>query len=130
MKTEHIQKIIDDLGHIRISASKEEKYTAEYLAEECRAMGLNARVETFEVSVTTIHEAHLYANGKEIPCTGYEFCGSGSVEAPLVYLPAVDAAGLTKVKDKIVLIDTTITHFDYHDLLDHGALGIDRKSVV
>ena len=124
MKTEHIQKIIDDLGHIRVSATKEEKYTAEYLAEECRAMGLEARVETFEVPVTTIHEAHLYADGKEVPCRGYELCGSGSVEAPLVYLPAVDAAGLTKVKDKIVLIDTTVTYFAYHDLLDHGAVGI------
>ena len=123
MNLEHIRKIIDEAGHIRVSATREEYETAEYLVRECEAMGIPARIEAFPVPVTEIHEAHLWADGTEIPCTGYELCGSGTVEAPLVYLPAVDAVGLTKVKDRIVLLDTRITTFDYQDMLDAGALG-------
>ncbi|MCR4606944.1 MAG: Zn-dependent exopeptidase M28 [Oscillospiraceae bacterium] len=118
-----IQKIIKDAGHIRVSASKEEKWTAEYLAEKARALGAEARVEPFEVAVTKINDAHLYADGKEVACKAYECCGSGSIEAPLCYIADFDPISLSKVKGKIVLFDGLVSTFNYHDMLDAGALG-------
>ena len=74
MTEEKIREIIERAGHIRVSATKEELETAEFLALQCRAMGLDTHLESFRVPVTRIEEAHLYANGKEIPCRGYELC--------------------------------------------------------
>jgi Zn-dependent M28 family amino/carboxypeptidase len=124
MRKEDIQKIIDDIGHIRISASKEEKYTAEYLRDAALKLGAEkAYVEPFEVPVTTIHKAVLSADGKEIPCKGYELCGSGKIEAPFVYISSFDKANLAKVNGKIVLFDGLVSTFNYHDMLDAGAVG-------
>ncbi|MBR0130217.1 MAG: M28 family peptidase [Firmicutes bacterium] len=123
MTQREIQKIINDVGHIRISASKEEKWTAEYLAETARKLGAEARVEAFDVPVTTINSAKLIADGKEVPCKGYELCGSGEIEAPLCYISEFDPISLSKVNGKIVLIDGGIKTFDYHDMLDAGAVG-------
>lgn len=119
MRKEDIQEIIDDIGHIRISASKEEKYTAEYLRDAALKLGAEkAYVEPFEVPVTTIHKAVLSADGKEIPCKGYELCGSGKIEAPFVYISSFDKANLAKVNGKIVLFDGLVSTFNYHDMLD------------
>ena len=123
MTQREIQRIIREAGNIRISASKEEKWTAEYLAKEAEKLGAKAWVEDFDVPVTTIHTAKLIAGDKEIPCKGYELCGSGEIEAPLVYIADFDPISLSKVKGKIVLADSYPNTWTYHDMLDAGAVG-------
>ena len=123
MKQEKIREILERTDYIRTSGSEEEKTAAGYLAECCREYGVQAALEPFEVETAEILEAVLTADGRDIPCRGYKLCGSGSVEAPLCYLPNTDPASCAQAKGKIVLLDTGITYWVYHDLLDAGAVG-------
>lgn len=118
-----IREVLENTDYIRISGSAEEKKAAEYLKSLCEERGAAAYLESFDVDTAVVHEAVLTADGREIPCKGYKLCGSGSVEAPLCYLPNTDRASLTKAKGKIVLLDTGITYWVYQDLLDAGAVG-------
>ena len=124
MNNRAIRKILKDTDFIHTSGTAEELKVAEYLKAQCEAMGVKAWLESFPVAMATMQDAHLYADGKEIPCEGYRLCGSGEVEAPLVYLPDTDPAALTKAKDSIVLLDGGVRYFVYHDLLEAGAVGI------
>ena len=123
MTNEMIRDILDRTDRVRFSGSAEEKDAAAYLESLCRELGAKAFQESFEVDTAEMHTAVLTADGREIPCRGYRLCGSGSVEAPLCYLPNTDAASLTLAKGKIVLLDTGIPYWVYHDLLDAGAVG-------
>ena len=123
MKQEKIREILERTDYIRTSGSAEEKTAAGYLAECCREYGVQAALEPFEVETAEILEAVLTADGRDIPCRGYKLCGSGNVEAPLCYLPNTDPASCAQAKGKIVLLDTGITYWVYHDLLDAGAVG-------
>ena len=123
MNHEKIRKILDRTDTVRVSGSAEEKAVAEYLKSLCEEQGVSAWLEPFDVDVAEIQKAVLTADGREIPCKGYKLCGSGSVEAPLCYLPNTDPASLSLAKGKIVLLDTGITYWVYQDLLDAGAVG-------
>ena len=123
MKLETIREILEQTDYIRISGSKEEKKAAEYLKNQCEERGIPAKTESFDVETAEIHRASLTAGGKEIPCKGYKLCGSGTIEAPLCYLPNTDPASIALAKGKIVMLDTGITHWIYQDLLDAGAAG-------
>ena len=123
MTLRHIRQILKDTDYIHTGGSAEELKAAETLKSEAEAMGANARLETFPVQMADVKRASLVIDGVEIPCRGYKNCGSGTLEAPLVYIPAQDHITLKSVKDKIVLIDGGLRHFGYHDMLDAGALG-------
>ncbi|MBQ7145557.1 MAG: Zn-dependent exopeptidase M28 [Lachnospiraceae bacterium] len=129
MNKKQVRQILKDTDFIHISGSPEEKKVAEYLKARCEEMGVKAKLESFEVAVADVKAASLtvkLANGqeKEIPCKGFRLCGSGEVEAPLVYLPELDQASLTKGKDSIVLLDVGVGYWTYQDLLKNGAKGI------
>jgi len=123
MNHEKIREILDRTDTVRVSGSADEKAVAEYLKSLCEEQGVSAWLEPFDVDVAEIQKAVLTADGREIPCKGYKLCGSGSVEAPLCYLPNTDPASLSLAKGKIVLLDTGITYWVYQDLLDAGAVG-------
>lgn len=119
-----MMQILKDLAHVRISGTKEEADAAAYLQECCKKMDLEARIEAFPVEMWNIHEAVLMADGKEIPCKGYRCAGSGTVEAPFYYMPNTDACSLSQCKGKIVMIDGGVGYWNYHDLIENGAVGI------
>ncbi len=123
MKHEWITRILDRTDHVRFSGSAEEKEAAEYLKSLCLEQGVSSFLESFDVDTAEIHSAKLTADGRDIPCKGYRLCGSGTAEAPLCYLPNTDMASLSRTKGKIVLLDTGISYWVYHDLLDAGAVG-------
>ena len=123
MKHEMIREILNRTDYVRFSGTAEEKAAAEYLESLCRERGADAFRESFDVDTAEIHRAALTAGGREIPCKGYRLCGSGSIEAPLCYLPNTDPASVSRAAGKIVLLDTGITYWTYHDLLDAGAVG-------
>ena len=123
MNKKTVREILKQTDYVRTSGSAEEEKAAEYLRGLCEQLGAKAYMEPFDVDTAEIHSASLTVDGRPVPCKGYKLCGSGSVEAPLCYLPNTDPASLTRAKGKIVLLDTGITYWVYQDLLDAGAVG-------
>ena len=123
MNTKEIRQILKDTDFIHTSGTAEELRVAEYLADRCRALGAEARLEAFDVEMAEVRSATLLADGRPVPCKGYKCCGCGSVTAPLCYLPNTDPASLTAVRGKIALLDTGVGYFLYQDLLANGAVG-------
>ena len=123
MTKEMIREILEKTDCVRFSGTEAEKDAAGYLEGLCAGMGVKAYREPFNVDTAKDITASLTADGREIPCNGYRLCGSGKAEGPLCYLPNTDPASLTAAKGKIVLLDTGVTYWVYHDLLDAGALG-------
>ena len=123
MTKEMIREILEKTDCVRFSGTEAEKDAAGYLEGLCAGMGAKAYQEPFNVDTAKDITASLTADGREIPCNGYRLCGSGKAEGPLCYLPNTDPASLTAAKGRIVLLDTGVTYWVYHDLLDAGAIG-------
>ena len=123
MKVTKIKKIFKDTAYVRMGGSPEELQAAQYIQGLCGELGLNAKLESFEVDMATIHQAVLTVDGQSIPCKGYLCAGSGEVEAPFYYLRNTDAYSLSLCKGKIVLIDGYLGYWMYQDLLENGAVG-------
>jgi hypothetical protein len=123
MNTQKIMKIFEDTAYVRTGGSDAELKCAEYIKGLCAEMGLEAKIEDFEVSMANIKTAHLYADGEEITCKGYLLCGSGEVEAPLYYLTNTDKYSLSLCKGKIVLVDGYMGYWMYRDIFEAGAVG-------
>lgn len=123
MDNQKIMDIFRDTAYIRMGGSDEELRCAEYLKQQCAALGLEAGIEPFEVQMANVQEAMLTVDGQAITCKGYRNAGSGEVEAPLYYLTSNDAYSLSRCKDRIVLIDGYLGYWMYQDLIENGALG-------
>ena len=123
MNLAKINDIFAQTAYVRTGGSPQELRCAEYLKDQCAALGLTAKLEGFQVDMAAIQEAVLLADGKEIPCKGYLCAGSGEVEAPLYYLTGSDRHSLAQCKGKIVMIDGYLGYWRYQDLLENGAVG-------
>ena len=123
MTKEQIIKIFEETAYVRTGGSDAERKCAEQLCHVAAEMGFEASLEPFEVDVSTIREAHLYIDGKEIPCKGYLLAGSGEIEAPFYYLASTDPYSLSQCRGKIVMIDGYLGYWMYKDLLANGAVG-------
>ena len=84
-----LKSIFDQTDFVHASGTKEELQVANYLKEQCEALGVPAKLEGFRVAMGEIEEAHLYADGMEISCKALTCCGSGSVEGELYYMPGL-----------------------------------------
>ena len=125
MNTRALKKIFRDTDFVHRSGTPEELQVAEYLKARCEELGAEARLESFPVPMAEMEEAHVYADGKEIPCKGCLNCGSGEAEGELYYMPGQDPVSIAGAKDKIVLLDTAgIGFFPYQDLMKAGAKAI------
>ena len=125
MNQKQLKQIFLDTDFVRWSGTEEETKTAEYLKGKCEELGVQARIEPFRVAMGDVEEAHVLADGREIPCKGFMGCGSGSVEGELYYMANTDPVSLAGAKDRIVLLDTQgFGYFTYQDLMQAGALGI------
>lgn len=123
MRAKEIMQIFADTAYIRTGGSPEELRCAQYLAELCAQMGLQAKLEAFDVDMAEIRQAKLLVDGIEIPCKGYRNAGNGDVEAPFLYLPATGRYDLSQCRGKIVMIDGYLGYWIYQDLLENGAVG-------
>ena len=125
MDLKALKKIFDDNDFVHTSGTPEELKVAEYLKKTCDSMGVEAQIEAFPVPMAEMLEAHVFADGREIPCKGFYGCGSGETEAELYYMPGTDKVSIAGAKDKIVLLDSQgVTRFVYQDLMKAGAAGI------
>ena len=123
MNINQINQILADTAYVRMGGSEDELKCANYLKEKCAEMGLEARLEEFEVDMATMEDVELVVDGKAIPCKGYFCCGSGEVTAPLYYMPFDDTYSLSGCKGKIVLVDGYMGYWRYQDILENGAVG-------
>jgi len=123
MKAELIERIFAETAYVRMGGSAEELRTAEYLKSICAELGLEARLEAFDVDMATVKEATLTIDGREIACKGYLCAGEGDIEAPLYYLTNDDRYSLSLCRGKIVIFDGYLGYWRYRDLLENGALG-------
>ena len=123
MNATKIMKIFEDTAYVRTGGSAEELRCAEYLRNCCAELGLEAKLEGFEVDMATIHRAVFEADGISIPCKGYLCAGSHEVEAPFMYMPNPDAYALSLCRGKIVMVDGYLGTWVYRDLLENGAVG-------
>lgn len=117
-------QIFENTDFVHASGTKEELLVAKYLKSQCKALGVQARLEYFRVAMGDIEEAHVWADGEEIPCKALSCCGSGVVEGELYYMPGTDPVSIAGAKGKIVLMDTGVGYFTYQDLMKAGAKGI------
>ena len=125
MNKRSLRQIFKDTDYVHRSGTTEELRAAEYLKARCEALGVPARLESFPVPMAEMEEAHVWADGKEIPCRGFFNCGSGEVEGELYYMPGQDKVSVAGAKDKIVLLDSQgIGYFLYQDLVKAGAKAI------
>ena len=123
MNANQIMKIFEDTAYVRMGGSPEELRAAEYLRQQCKNLGLEAKIEEFEVDMATMEEAEFLADGVTIPCKGYLNAGSSTVEAPFYYLRSTDAYSLSQCKGKIVMVDGYLGYWLYQDILENGAVG-------
>ena len=123
MDIQIIDKIIEETAYVRTGGTPEELKCALYLQAQCKALGYDATLEAFSVSMATIQSATLTVDGKEIPCKGYFCAGSGTVEAPIYYLRDNNPYSLQQCKGKIVMFDGYLGYWKYQDLLEYGAVG-------
>lgn len=123
MNITKIRQILKDTDFIHTGGSDEELRVAEYLKARCEELGVPAALESFAVEMADVHSAALTCDGRQIPCKGYKCCGSGTVEAPVYYMPNTDPGSLAGVAGKIVLLDTGVSHFLYQDMVKNGAVG-------
>ena len=123
MNIKQVNTLLKDTAYKRVSATEGEERAALYLKEQCERLGAETRIETFVVDGDEVLSAKLYADGKEIPCTGYRCCGSWDREAPFCYMPGKDQASLSMCRGKIVMVDTGIGRWLYKDLTEAGAAG-------
>jgi len=125
MKQKEIRQILNDTDFVHKSGSEEELKVAEYLKKLCEGYGAKTEIESFRVPMANMKAAHLFADGKEVPCKGILGCGSGEIEGELYYMPGQDDVSIAGAKDKIVLLDTLgVSLFTYKDLMKAGAKGI------
>ena len=123
MNKKKMLNIFRQTAYVRTGGSAEELRCAEYLVQQCRELGLEARIEGFPVQMANLQEATLTVDGKAITCKGYLCAGNAEVEAPLYYLSATDAFSLSGCKGKIVMIDGYLGYWMYRDILENGAVG-------
>ena len=123
MDAKQIMKIFEDTAYVRMGGSVEELKAAEYIKACCAELGLEARIEGFEVDMATIQEATFEADGASVTCKGYFNAGSATVEAPFYYLRSTDKFSLSQCRGKIVMVDGYLGYWIYQDLMENGAVG-------
>ncbi len=123
MNPKKIMQIFEDTAYVHMGGSTEELQCAEYLRDQVKALGLEARIVPFEVPMATMQEAVFSADGVEIHCKGYLCAGNWDTEAPFYYLRNKDKFSLSLCRGKIVMIEGYLGYWMYQDLLENGAVG-------
>ncbi len=124
MDSKKIGKILSQTAYIRTGGSAEEKRCAEYIKSLCGEMGLNAKIEPFQIEMFETNTEKLSVDGEDIPCKGYYGSPSNTVCGKLYYLDSTDSASLKRCRERVVITDKPINEGLYDKLSQSGAVGI------
>ena len=61
-------QIFQETAYVRMGGSEEELTCAQYIQNKCAEFGGKAVIETFEVDMATIQDAHLYIDDAALGC--------------------------------------------------------------
>lgn len=123
MNCKTVQTILSDTAYVRTAGSGEEVRCSAYLASLCEKIGLKPQTEAFPVPAYETELATLTVDNSPISCKGIWGAGSGSIAAPLAYLPGTDAPTKRICKGKIVLLDRGVGKELHQELVSCGAAG-------
>lgn len=121
-------EFLKKLSFERIGGSSKEKEAANMIKAEIEKLGLEAKIETFEVDFPLIKEAKLVtSNSKEYKVTGYGMTGNtltNGLTKQFKYIQEGYDVDLEDVKDKIVLTHQRFTVKLYEKLVNKQVAGI------
>ena len=129
MKKHHAYETLQKLAFERVSGTEKELEAANFLVEECKKMGVYAKIEPFMVPAPKIHKVSFCVKKpceKEFYCTGIGKTGetdAEGIEAPFVYIHNGEDEYLSDVKGKIVLTTGGMPQALRKKLVDGGAVG-------
>lgn len=116
------------LSFERIGGSSKEKEAARLIEQEINKLGLEAKIETFEVDFPIIKKATLVtSNNKEYKVTGYGMSGNTSslgLTKQFKYIQEGFDVDIEDIEDKIVLIHQRFTVKLYEKLVKKNVAGI------
>lgn len=128
MKDYNSFEFLKQLSFERIGGSNKEKEAAGLIAKEIEKLGLEAKIETFEVDFPIVKEARLItSNNKSYTVSGYGMSGNTPIEGltrPFKYIQEGLDVDLVDVENKIVLTHQRFTVKLYEKLVKHNVAGI------
>ena len=133
----HLQEIsgqrqltfMQNFDYIREACTEGEWKAAKEIQKYLKNIGLDCRLEAFEVCYWKVIEASFVITEpyeKEYTITGYGCCGNtpeGGVEAPFYYAENGDDINLSYASGKIVMVNTPMDTSMYKKLVEKGAVG-------
>lgn len=134
MKTDEISgkrqlAFMSQFDYIREAGSDGEKQAAETILEELKKIGVDGRLEEFEIDTWKIVNAEFVVTEpyeKAYRVAGYGRCGNtpeGGVEAPFLYAENGDDISLSAAKGKIVMVNNPVNADMYRKLVKAGAVA-------
>ncbi len=122
-------EILKNMEYVRTGGSSKEEKCAKYIVSLLKDIGIKGQIEEFKVQDAKIEKCSLKITkpyNKTIECLAYKNgSNANNLKKELFYLRNTNSkAELSKVKDKIVLIDKLgIPYWTFKDLLEYGAAG-------
>jgi len=122
--------LMEKLDYIRVAGTEGELKAAKTICEELKAMGLEPRLEPFEIDDFDIHKAELEITGpgaRKFTVTGYGMAGStpeNGLRAPFMYAENGSDIALSQARGKIVLLNAhPVRGEQYRKLVEAGVAG-------
>jgi aminopeptidase YwaD len=122
-------ELLKKIGFVRVSGSAEEERAAGILLEELKDIGVEGKMETFEVTdavqtMATFEVLEPYQKSYEVTC--YRCAGDTPAEgltAEFAYIEEAMDANLTGIEGKFVLLHGRLTPEIYQKLLQANIAG-------
>ncbi len=121
-------ELLNRIGFVRVSGTPEELKAANILMDEIRSLGLEPSLEPFEVTEdgvnTEVSFEVVEPVQKKYTVTGYKLSGCtapGGEVHDFLYLEQFENVMLSKVKDKVVLVNGRVNAENYEKLVKAGA---------
>ena len=123
----HAFNFLKNIYYVRTAGSENDLKAAIEIKEEVKRLGGEAIFEEFLVDHSTITEAKLIVDGKEIECAGSGYSGitpKEGITGDFYYAEQLESIGLVNLKDKIILSATKrVPHDLYEKAVKDCALG-------
>ncbi len=122
--------LLEKIGFTRVAGSPEEKQAAELLLAECREIGAQAEIESFEIEDAEVETAVLEIlepYQQEYPVTGYKCAKNtyqGGLTADFLYVENGTEVDLAQAEGKIVLVNGFLRVPMFRKLMKAGVAGI------
>lgn len=125
-KGKYAYDLLKNISFVRISGSEEEKKAANILKEEIKKIGLDAKMETFEVPFYHPKQVTLKITKpyeKEYNATIIGHSGNINAEKDFIFVENFEQLEYIDVEDKIVMLNQYVSYKAYKMLIEAKAAG-------